>query len=65
MIFKVLETAGQGLPVAFNTTNKDPQEHNLLTLADGGKQNQLTWLHPLNGAFHAHLNVFVLAWGLL
>lgn len=68
MIFKALETAGQqGLPVAslsfaFNTTDKAPNQHNLLTLADGGKENQLIWLHPLNGAFHAHLNVFVFAW---
>lgn len=67
MIFKVLETAGQqGLPVAslpfaFNTTNKAPHQQNLLALADGDKENQLTWLHPLNGVFHADLNVFVFA----
>lgn len=68
--FKVLEAAGQqglpaaSLPFAFNTTNKAPQEHNLQTLGDGGKENQLTWLRPLSGAFHAHLNVFAFAWAL-
>jgi len=37
------------------TTNNDPHKHNVLTLPNGGKETQLTWLPPLSAAFQAHL----------